>query len=75
MRRRAEYQKKGFNPSVMKSILTQLSQDEFIAYALFFGQFANDSDPSSRQYHLYNELFEWCKRYYKKRYVFGQRKS
>jgi hypothetical protein len=74
MRRREEYQKKGFNPSVMKPILTRMSQDEFIAYALFFGQLANDSDPRSREYHLYGQLFEWCKRYYKKRFVYKRKK-
>jgi hypothetical protein len=65
---RREYPK-GFNISIMKSILTRMEKEEFIAYALFFGQLANDSEHTSKQYHFYRQLFTWCKRYYQNNFM------
>jgi hypothetical protein len=70
--RRTEFNK-GFNPAVIKSLLIRMPKDEFIAYALFFGQLANDSEPGSGQYHFYMKLFAWCKRYYKKHFLYNRK--
>ena len=46
-----------------------MEKEDFIAYALFFGEQANESHSGSRRYQLYMDLFTWSKAYYKANFI------
>ena len=61
--------RKGLNVAVLKSILVQLPKEEFIAYAIFFGQQAKGAECSSKRHQMYEKLYFWCKAYYKQHHL------
>ncbi len=61
--------RKGMNVSVLKSLMMELSKDEFMAYAIFFGEQAKEAKCSSNRHLMYEKLYYWCRNYYKQHHL------
>jgi len=55
--------------SVWKSILCSLPKQEFIQYAMLFGEQMQAAKPNSGVYFYYFTLYTWCKSHYHTHFI------
>jgi len=60
------------NPAVFKSMLRQLSKEEFAQYAMLFGNQVQEAKPKSQAYFYYFKLYTWCQSYYQTHFIIAQ---
>ncbi|MCJ8288379.1 MAG: hypothetical protein HRT58_21855 [Crocinitomicaceae bacterium] len=57
------------NPAVWKSMLRHLPKEEFVQYAMLFGNQVQEAKPNSQAYFYYLTLYTWCKSHYHSHFI------